>query len=77
MIYVCGVALPLIVALARSDLMGAIGIPLYALLFWTGPFVSAAAVIWSDWSAVWRAVWIVLVPGFVAAAFGLVFFILS
>lgn len=77
LIYVCGVLLPAAVAIVRSELMAAVGVTLYTLLFWTGPFVSAAAVIWSDWTVMWRAVWIALVPVFVAAALGLVFVVLS
>lgn len=72
-IYVGGIFLPLVVALVRSELMTVIGVPLYALLFWAGPFVSAAAVIWTAWSAIWRAAWILLVPVFAGAALGFVF----
>jgi len=43
-----------------------LGVPAFTVLFWTGPFVSAAAVVWSDRSAGWRALWIALVPVFIA-----------
>lgn len=71
-VYACGLLLPLIVAVFRSDLLGLLGLPVYAVSFWTGPFVSAAAVIWSGWSLKWRAVWILLVPVILAAALGAV-----
>jgi hypothetical protein len=49
--------------------MGAVGVPLYAVLFWTGPFASAATVFWSSWSPGWRVVWVMLIPAFVAITF--------
>lgn len=73
LVYACGLLLPVIVALCRSELMVVIGVPMYTVLFWSGPFVSAAAVIWSDWSAVRRAVWILAVPVIVVTLLGLVF----
>ena len=76
-VYLCGILLPVLVALFRSELMAPLGVPVYAVLFWAGPFASAAAVAWSDWPAGWRAVWILLVPVTVAAALGLVFAVLS
>jgi len=49
--------------------MPVLGLPAYAVLFWTGPFVSAAAVFWSNWSPAWRAAWIVLIPALAAPTF--------
>ena len=77
LVYVGGMLLPLIAALTRSELMIAIGVPAYTVLFWAGPFISAAAVIWTDWSIAWRAVWILLVPVISAATLALVFVVLS
>jgi hypothetical protein len=68
-VYVTGVLLPVVVALLRVKLMSAVGVPLYAVLFWAGPFASAATVFWSNWSRGWRFVWIVLIPAFVAVSF--------
>lgn len=69
-VYVSGIILPAIVASLRTDLMPLLGVPIYTTLFWTGPFVSAAAVFWSDWSAAWRAAWVLLVPVFAAVILG-------
>jgi hypothetical protein len=49
--------------------MTAVGVPLYAVLFWTGPFASATTVFWSSWSPGWRVVWVMLIPAFVAITF--------
>ena len=67
--YVCGVLLPVVCAFLRRDIMPALGVPAFAVLFWTGPFASAAAVMWNDWSVGRRAAWILLVPVFIAATF--------
>lgn len=72
-IYSCGVLLPVIVAALRQDLMSLLGVPVYAILFWTGPFVAGAAVFWSNWTGRWRAVWVVMIPVFVTTAIGAVF----
>ena len=69
-IYICGLILPTITASLRTDLMPLIGVPIYATLFWTGPFASAAAVFWSGWSAAWRAIWVLLAPAFAAMILG-------
>ena len=61
-VYVGGILLPAIIALLRSELMLALGVPIYTALFWTGPFVSAAAVFWSSWPGAWRAAWVLLAP---------------
>ena len=53
--------------------MPALGVLAYVVLFWVGPFASAAAVMWNDWSAGRRTVWILLVPVFIVALFALVF----
>ncbi len=68
-VYIIGVLLPVAVAFLRVKLMSAVGVPLYAVLFWAGPFASAATVFWSSWSPGWRLVWVVLIPGFVAITF--------
>jgi len=67
--YAAGILLPAPIAFLRPDLMPVLGLPVYAVLFWTGPFASATAVFWSGWSPAWRAAWIVLVPVFVALSF--------
>jgi hypothetical protein len=67
--YVAGILLPALIAFRRPDLMPVLGLTAYAVLFWTGPFASATAVFWSDWSPTWRAAWIVLIPVFVALTF--------
>lgn len=72
--YSGGILLPVVVATLRQDLMSLLGVPAYAVLFWTGPFAAAAAVFWTNWSAGWRVAWILLVPVLAAAALGLVFF---
>lgn len=78
-VYICGVILPAVIASLRTDLMPLLGVPIYTTLFWTGPFVSAAAVFWSDWSAASRAAWVLLAPALAALvlgvllSFGLVF----
>lgn len=69
-VYLCGVILPAIIASFRTDLMPLLGVPVYTTLFWAGPFVSAAAVFWSDWSAAWRAAWVLLAPAFAAMVLG-------
>lgn len=76
-VYVSGILLPVVVALFRPELMSVLGITVYAVLFWAGPFVSAAAVTWSDWSTRWRIAWALLVPVFVAAAIIIVFVFLK
>ena len=68
-IYAIGILLPVLTALSRVDLMPFLGLPVYTILFWMGPFAGAAAVFWSGWSAVWRTVWVVLVPVFIAITF--------
>ena len=65
-VYVSGILLPVLCVVGRVDLMPAMGVPGYTVLFWTGPFTSAAAVVWSEWSVGWRAVWMLLVPVFIA-----------
>ena len=67
--YVVGILLPAPIAFLRPDLMPVVGLPVFAVLFWTGPFLSAAAVFWSDWSSGWRAAWVVLIPVFAAPTF--------
>lgn len=73
-VYLCGIALPAIVAFPREELMLLLGLPFYAVLFWTGPFASAAAVFWSSWSVGWRIIWLLLVPALAAASLGLLLF---
>lgn len=73
-VYSCGILLPVIVALLRQKLMILLGVPAYAVLFWTGPFAAAAAVFWSRWSTGLRFAWILAAPLLSAAALGLVFF---
>jgi len=68
-VYAAGILLPVLIALLRPNLMPILGLPVFAVLFWTGPFASASAVFWSGWPATWRAVWILLVPVFVALTF--------
>jgi hypothetical protein len=68
-IYVIGILLPVLTALLRPALMPLLGLPIYATLFWVGPFASAAVVFWSGWSPGWRAAWVLLIPVFVAATF--------
>lgn len=53
--------------------MALLGVSVYAVLFWAGPFASAAAVIWTNWSVGWRVAWILLVPVCVAVLLGAVF----
>ena len=72
-VYICGVILPAVIASVRSDLMPLLGVPIYTTLFWTGPFVSAAAVFWSDWSAAWRVLWVLLAPALSAMILGALF----
>jgi hypothetical protein len=67
--YAVGILLPAPIAFLRPELMPVVGLPVFAVLFWTGPFVSAAAVFWSNWSTGWRAVWVVLIPVFSAPTF--------
>ena len=69
-VYICGIFLPAVTAYLRIDLMPFLGLPIYTTLFWAGPFASAAAVFWSDWSAAWRAAWVLLAPVFAAAILG-------
>lgn len=71
--YIAGILLPAVSASLRPELMSALGVPAYAVLFWTGPFVSAAAVVWSNWSTGWRIVWALLVPVFVLALIAAIF----
>jgi len=68
-VYAAGILLPALIAFLRPDLMPVLGLPVYAVLFWTGPFASATAVFWSGWSPAWRTAWIVLIPVFVGATF--------
>ena len=68
-VYAAGILLPVLIALLRPNLMPILGLPVYAVLFWTGPFASATSVFWSDWSPGWRATWIVLIPMLVALTF--------
>ena len=68
-VYAVGVLLPILIASLRPNLMPVLGLPVYATLFWTGPFVSATSVFWSGWSPAWRAAWILLIPVFVALTF--------
>jgi hypothetical protein len=68
-IYVIGILLPVVLAFVRVKLMTVAGVPLYAVLFWAGPFASAATVFWSSWSPGWRVVWVMLIPAFVAITF--------
>ncbi|MGI9236886.1 MAG: hypothetical protein ACR2QZ_05785 [Woeseiaceae bacterium] len=72
-VYLFGISLPVIVAALRSELMIAVGVPVYTVLFWTGPFAAMASVFWTRWSAVWRTAWVLLVPLLSAAALGVVF----
>jgi len=74
-VYVSGILLPVVVAHFRPELMSILGITVYAVVFWAGPFASAAAVAWSEWSTRWRIAWALLVPVFVAAAIIVVFVI--
>ena len=69
-VYLSGVILPTVIAARRAELMPVLGVLVFTTLFWTGPFVSAAAVFWSDWSAAWRAAWVLLAPVFAAAILG-------
>jgi hypothetical protein len=68
-VYAMGILLPAPIAFLRPELMPVVGLPVFAVLFWVGPFISATAVFWSDWSAAWRAAWIVLIPVFAAPTF--------
>ena len=68
-IYAVGILMPALIAFLRPDLLPVLGLPVYAVLFWTGPFASATSVIWSNWSAGWRTVWILLIPLFVVLTF--------
>ena len=68
-VYAAGILLPVLIALFRPNLMPILGLPVFAVLFWTGPFASATAVFWSDWSATWRVAWILLIPVFIALTF--------
>ena len=61
-IYLTGIVAPALVASLRPELLPVVGLPVFAVLFWTGPFASAAAVFWTKWSASWRLAWIALVP---------------
>lgn len=72
-VYVVGIFVPVIVAALRSELMIAVGVPVYTVLFWMGPFAAIAAVFWTGWSAAWRTAWVLLVPLLSAAALGIVF----
>ncbi|MGI9235685.1 MAG: hypothetical protein ACR2RD_18800 [Woeseiaceae bacterium] len=72
-VYVIGISTPVIVAALRSELMLAVGVPVYTVLFWSGPFAAMASVFWTDWSAVWRTAWVLLVPLLSAAALGVIF----
>lgn len=76
-VYVSGILLPVVVAVFRPELMSTLGITVYATLFWAGPFASAAAVTWSEWSTRWRIAWALLVPVFAAAAIIIVFVFLK
>ena len=67
--YAVGILLPALIAFLRPDLLPVLGLPVYAVLFWAGPFASATSVFWSDWSPGWRATWIVLIPVLVALTF--------
>jgi len=64
-----GIFLPVLIALLRPTLMPVLGLPVFAVLFWTGPFASATTVFWSNWPPTWRAAWILLIPVFVALTF--------
>lgn len=68
-VYAAGILLPILMALLRPNLMPILGLPVYAVLFWTGPFASATAVFWSGWSPIGRAAWILLIPVFVTLTF--------
>jgi hypothetical protein len=68
-VYAAGILLPVLIALLRPNLLPILGLPVFAVLFWTGPFASATAVFWSGWSPTWRAAWILLIPVFVALTF--------
>jgi len=68
-VYAAGIVLPALIASLRPNLLPILGLPVYAVLFWTGPFASATAVFWSDWSPTWRAAWILLIPVFIAITF--------
>lgn len=72
-VYVCGMLLPIVMAVTRQELMIAMGVTVYTVFFWTGPFASAAAVAWSGWPISWRVAWVLLVPVVVAASLGLLF----
>lgn len=72
-VYVFSIFGPLIVAALRGELMSAVGVPVYAALFWAGPFAAMAAVFWTGWSAAWRTAWVLLAPLLSAAALGVVF----
>jgi hypothetical protein len=61
--------MPALVASLRPGLLPLVGLPAFAVLFWLGPFASAAAVFWSRWSASWKVAWIVLVPVLAAPTF--------
>lgn len=71
-VYLCGILLPVCVAAMREELMIVLGVPVYTVSFWTGPFASAAAVVWTNWSAAWCAAWVLLVPVSIAALLGAV-----
>jgi len=68
-VYALGIVLPVLIALLRPKLLPILGLPVFAVLFWIGPFASATAVFWSNWSALGRAAWILLIPVFVALTF--------
>jgi len=68
-VYAVGISMPALTASLRPDLLPVLGLPVYAVLFWTGPFASATSVFWSNWSAGWRATWIALIPVFAAPTF--------
>ena len=69
LIYAVGIVLPAFVAWQRPLLLPALGLTAYALLFWAGPFASAASLFWTDWTRGWRLVWIILIPVFAAPTF--------
>jgi len=68
-VYAVGILLPALIAFLRPDLLPVLGLPVYAVLFWLGPFASATSVFWSGWSPAWRAAWIALIPVFAAPTF--------
>ena len=72
-VYALGILLPCVCAAFREDLLLLLGVPAFAILFWTGPFASAASVAWSGWSLRWRVFWILLIPLMVGAIFALLF----